>query len=83
MAVHYALMGMDSWYFGRVDWCVDFAIVALSTTQCRQDRDWRTVERHLEMVMEPSASLGATVDIFTGITNGYGSTDAFVFLYIS
>jgi hypothetical protein len=37
-----------------------------------EDRVLRTAEQRLEMIMRPSASLGATVDIFTGVTNGYG-----------
>lgn len=62
MATLYSLMGMNSWYFGRADW---------------GDRDKRTVDRTLEMIMQPSASLGPTVDIFTGITPGYGSIPSF------
>ena len=56
MGTLYSLMGMNSWFFGRIDW---------------QDRDIRTADQTLELVMHPSASLGANVDIFSGVTHGY------------
>ncbi|KAK3275455.1 hypothetical protein CYMTET_16415, partial [Cymbomonas tetramitiformis] len=62
MATAYALMGMDSWFFGRIDY---------------QDRAKRENQTTLEMVMHPSASLGSSVDIFTGVTRGYGFPSGF------
>lgn len=56
MGALFALMGMNSWFFGRIDW---------------QDRDVREADQTLELIMQPSASLGASVDIFTGVIPGY------------
>lgn len=63
-AVLYALMGMDAWYFGRIDY---------------QDRAVREANLELEVVMQPSDSLGSSVDIFTGVMRGYGPISGFNF----
>jgi len=63
-AVLYALMGMDAWYFGRIDY---------------QDRAAREADLTLEMVMQPSKSLGQSADIFTGVMRGYGPLSGFNF----
>lgn len=63
-AVLYALMGMDAWYFGRIDY---------------QDRIEREAALTLEVVMQPSESLGQSADIFTGVMRGYGPLPGFNF----
>lgn len=57
MGTLFALMGMDSWFFGRIDY---------------QDRALRQQNQQMEVIMRPSKSLGDNVDIFTGVMNGYG-----------
>eukprot|EP00047_Mylnosiga_fluctuans_P023990 m.150634 g.150634 ORF g.150634 m.150634 type:complete len:975 (+) comp9747_c0_seq2:15-2939(+) len=64
MATLYALMGFNSWFFGRIDY---------------QDRVLRVAEGTLEMVSQPSPSLGPQADLFTGALNGYGPIPGFDF----
>ena len=56
MGTLFSLMGMNSWYFGRIDW---------------QDRAIREQDLTQEMIMLTSTSLGASADIFTGVIPGY------------
>jgi len=58
----YALMGMNAWFFGRIDW---------------QDRLVREKHKTCEVIMRGSPSLGEESDIFTGVMRGYGPPSGF------
>ena len=61
----FASMGFDAFYFGRIDY---------------QDKDKRMRDKTLEMIWEPSKSLGQNHSIFTGVLfNGYGPPPGFCF----
>jgi len=60
----YALMGMNAWFFGRIDY---------------QDRTVRQGKKTLESIMRGSPSLGEESDIFTGVMPGYGAPNGFNF----
>lgn len=55
MASAYALMGMNSWFFARID---------------HQDGFYRNVARSNEVIQRGSQSVGADTDIFTGYMYG-------------
>ena len=58
-------MGFDALFFGRHDY---------------DDHAIRMNQSTLEMVWQPSKSLGAGGDLFTGVMfNGYGQPDGFCF----
>lgn len=58
----YALMGMNAWFFGRIDY---------------QDRAVREKMKTTEVIMRGSPSLGKESDIFTGVMRGYGPPGGF------
>ena len=58
-------MGMDGFFFARIDY---------------DDRNTRLKDKTMEMVWQSSGSLGAAADIFTGILYyGYGPPPGFCF----
>ena len=58
-------MGFDGLFFGRQDY---------------DDHARRINESRLQMVWQPSESLGASADLFTGVMyNGYGQPNGFCF----
>lgn len=61
-ATLYALMGMNAWFFGRIDY---------------QDRTVREKMKTTEVIMRGSPSLGKESDIFTGVMRGYGPPGGF------
>ena len=64
-AALFAAMGFDALFFGRHDY---------------DDHAIRMNQSTLEMVWQPSKSLGAGGDLFTGVMfNGYGQPDGFCF----
>lgn len=81
MATLYALMGFNSWFFARSDYQVthepSHGIAPMSRLGLGgahlQDWNTRAPIKNLETIMRPSASLGDTVNIFTGALPGYGA----------
>ena len=64
-AALFAAMGFDGLFFGRQDY---------------DDHARRINESRLQMMWQPSESLGASADLFTGVMyNGYGQPDGFCF----
>lgn len=64
-AALFAAMGFDGLFFGRQDY---------------DDHKLRMNHSNLEMVWQPSKSLGASGDLFTGVMfNGYGQPSPFCF----
>jgi hypothetical protein len=107
MGALFAMMGLNSWFFGRID--LQASVISISlvvfyllwrmVSICRVffafgnkihpvkkidgfnfsvsfriafKRTLPTAEHTLEMVMQPSKSLGKSVDIFTGVAFSYG-----------
>lgn len=65
MSTLLAMMGMDAFFFGRIDY---------------QDKAKRLNESQMEMIWRGTADLGSLSDIFTGVTyHGYNPPEGFCF----
>ena len=64
MGAAYALMGMNSWFFGRIDY---------------QDFEKRHATQTMETLVRTSQSLGSKADILEGALDQYGPPPGFSF----